>query len=73
MIGAVLRRHLPATDPLARYADALDDPVLAGQVLRGYLNGSIDAVLRISDPGSPPVISWSTTRPTGWAGPTATS
>ncbi|HSU35730.1 MAG TPA: UvrD-helicase domain-containing protein [Propionibacteriaceae bacterium] len=53
MIGAVLRRQLPATDPLARYADALDDPVLAGQVLRGYLNGSIDAVLRISDAESP--------------------
>ena len=25
MIGAVLRRHLPGEDPLARYADALDD------------------------------------------------
>ena len=55
MIGAVLRRHLPATDPLARYADALDDPALAGQVLRGYLNGSIDAVLRISDRDADPL------------------
>jgi exodeoxyribonuclease V beta subunit len=53
MIGAVLRRHLPTTDPLARYADALDDPVLAGQVLRGYLNGSIDAVLRMSAAETP--------------------
>jgi exodeoxyribonuclease V beta subunit len=42
----VLRRHL-ATDPLlAGYPDRLLDPDLARRPLRGYLTGSIDAVLR---------------------------
>ena len=31
------------------YPDLLDHPALAEQTLRGYLNGSIDAVLRITD------------------------
>jgi exodeoxyribonuclease V beta subunit len=43
----VLRRHLPASDPLAGYADALDSPTINWQRLRGYLSGSIDAVLRM--------------------------
>jgi exodeoxyribonuclease V beta subunit len=47
MMGPLLRRHLDASDPLAGYPDRLDDPALASQVLRGYLTGSIDAVLRI--------------------------
>jgi exodeoxyribonuclease V beta subunit len=47
MVGPLLRRHLAASDPLARYPDLLDDPALAAQTLRGYLTGSIDAVLRI--------------------------
>ena len=29
------------------YPDLLEDPTLASQVLRGYLTGSIDAVLRV--------------------------
>jgi exodeoxyribonuclease V beta subunit len=45
--AALLRAHLPAADPLAGYAEALE--TLAGQVLRGYLTGSIDAVLRTPD------------------------
>ena len=46
-IADLLRRHLPATDPLAGYPDALDVPQLAAESLRGYLTGSIDAVLRV--------------------------
>jgi exodeoxyribonuclease V beta subunit len=46
-IGALLRKHLPAGDILAGYADRLDDPSLQ-PVLRGYLAGSIDLVLRTS-------------------------
>ena len=46
----LLRRHLPPSDPLAGYADALDVPGLRGQRLRGYLSGSLDAVLRVRSP-----------------------
>ncbi len=51
-LGAVadlLRRHLARTDPLSGYPDALDVAALRGQRLRGYLTGSIDAVLRLRD------------------------
>ena len=51
-LAELLRLHLPGTDPLADYADHLDSPGLAGSTLVGYLNGSIDAVLRI--PGDQP-------------------
>ncbi len=44
-IGALLREHLPAGDPLRGYAERLDDPDLRRGV-RGYLTGSIDAVVR---------------------------
>jgi exodeoxyribonuclease V beta subunit len=47
-IGAVLREHLPAGDPLAPYADRLDDPELRARV-RGYLTGSIDLVFRVGE------------------------
>jgi exodeoxyribonuclease V beta subunit len=46
-IADLLRRHLPAGDPLGRYADDLAAPVLATQRMRGFLTGSIDAVLRV--------------------------
>ena len=46
-IARLLRRHLGADDPLAGYATDLDVPLLAGRVLRGYLTGSIDTVLRV--------------------------
>ncbi|MDN5857593.1 MAG: PD-(D/E)XK nuclease family protein [Pseudonocardia sp.] len=49
-VAPLLRAHLPEGDPLATYAEVLADPELAGQPLRGYLTGSIDAVLRL--PGS---------------------
>ncbi|MBF6100422.1 UvrD-helicase domain-containing protein [Nocardia cyriacigeorgica] len=46
-IAGLLRAHLPATDDFASYADRLD--TLDDNPLRGYLTGSIDAVLRIAD------------------------
>ena len=54
-IATLLRRHLPEGDPVRAYADSLDDPLLGGQVLRGYLTGSVDVVLRLrggAEPGS---------------------
>ncbi len=57
-LAPLLRHHLPEGDPLRVYAAALDaDPGLARQLLRGYLTGSIDVVLRV---------------PAGDAGPGAT-
>jgi exodeoxyribonuclease V beta subunit len=47
-VGAMVRAHLPADDPLASYADRLEGAALGGQSLRGYLSGSVDAVLRIN-------------------------
>jgi exodeoxyribonuclease V beta subunit len=48
-VAGLLRRHLPAGDPLAGYAERLADPVLA-DTLRGYLSGSLDLVLRVPGP-----------------------
>jgi exodeoxyribonuclease V beta subunit len=47
LVSPLLRRYLSPSDPLAEYPDSLDDPALRTQALRGYLTGSIDAVLRI--------------------------
>ncbi|MFE3445959.1 UvrD-helicase domain-containing protein [Nocardia sp. NPDC059180] len=46
-VAALLREHLPPTDDFAPYADHLD--ALDDNPLRGYLTGSIDAVLRAAD------------------------
>ncbi len=46
-VAPLLRTHLPAGDPLRAYADRLEQPLLGGQTLRGYLSGSIDVVLRV--------------------------
>ena len=46
-IAGLLRRWLPPADPLAGYPDELERPGLAEQVLRGFLTGSIDSVLRV--------------------------
>lgn len=46
-VAGLLRRWLPADDPLVDYPDDLDVEPLASQVLRGFLTGSIDSVLRI--------------------------
>ncbi|WP_432513170.1 UvrD-helicase domain-containing protein [Kineococcus sp. SYSU DK001] len=48
-LAALLRTHLGPADPVHRYADLLEDPALAAEGLRGYLTGSIDAVLRDGD------------------------
>jgi exodeoxyribonuclease V beta subunit len=53
-IGDLLRRHLPADDPFAPYADRLTGHGMPAEPLRGYLTGSIDAVLRLTgDDGVP--------------------
>ncbi|VEG51888.1 exodeoxyribonuclease V subunit beta [Mycolicibacterium aurum] len=46
-VGRLLAEHLPQGDPLAPYAERLTDSMLAAQSLKGYLTGSLDAVLRI--------------------------
>ena len=46
-VGALVREHLAADDPLASYSDRLMSNALGGQSLRGYLSGSIDVVLRL--------------------------
>ncbi|MEV6340893.1 UvrD-helicase domain-containing protein [Nocardia vinacea] len=52
-IADLLRTHLPADDSLSSYADQLAS--LDDTPLRGYLTGSIDAVLRIiENPGAQP-------------------
>ena len=52
-VAAALRDHLDADDPLSAYPDRLDGPLLAPQRLHGFLTGSIDAVLRLRDEGTP--------------------
>jgi exodeoxyribonuclease V beta subunit len=47
-VAALLRRHLPADDALAAYPDALE--AVDAPPLRGFLSGSIDAVLRLPGP-----------------------
>jgi exodeoxyribonuclease V beta subunit len=48
-LAPLLRAHLAADDPLVTYADRLTHPLLGDQPLRGYLSGSVDAVLRLAD------------------------
>lgn len=49
-VATLLRTHLPPDDPFAAYAERLDalhhDPTTRPAALRGYVTGSIDAVLR---------------------------
>jgi exodeoxyribonuclease V beta subunit len=61
-LAPLLRSHLPADDPLRRYPDVLAG--LPEQQLRGYLTGSIDAVLRLPD-GRFAVVDYKT----NWLGP----
>ncbi len=49
-VAALLRAWLPADDPLAAYPDHLLEPDLRDQPLRGFITGSIDAVLRVGPP-----------------------
>ncbi|MFT4265116.1 MAG: UvrD-helicase domain-containing protein [Nocardioides sp.] len=46
-LAPLLREHLAPDDPLTAYASRLESPVLGDQLLRGYLSGSIDVVLRL--------------------------
>jgi exodeoxyribonuclease V beta subunit len=46
-LAPILRRHLDEGDPVRAFADALADPVLGEQPLRGYLTGSVDVVIRV--------------------------
>lgn len=48
-VGRLLSQHLPDDDPLAKYAARLTDDALGSQSLKGYLTGSLDAVLRVDD------------------------
>jgi len=55
-VADLLHRHLPADDPLAGYAADLAALAASGEgsrALRGFLTGSIDAVLRVRDGGGP--------------------
>jgi exodeoxyribonuclease V beta subunit len=45
-VAELLQEWLPEADPLGGYAERLADPALDG-VLRGYLTGSIDLVVRL--------------------------
>jgi exodeoxyribonuclease V beta subunit len=51
-VAAAVRRHLPAEDPLAGYAERLEDQSLRAQV-RGYLTGILDLVVRIPGADGP--------------------
>jgi exodeoxyribonuclease V beta subunit len=48
-LAVALRAHLPAEDPMARYATRLEDPALRSSV-RGFLTGSVDLVMRLPGP-----------------------
>ena len=48
-VGRLLVKHLAKGDPVAPYIDRLTGTALGGQSLRGYLSGSVDAVLRVPD------------------------
>jgi exodeoxyribonuclease V beta subunit len=49
-VGLLLRGHLAPDDALAPYVDRLMSDALGSQPLRGYLSGSVDAVLRFPGP-----------------------
>jgi exodeoxyribonuclease V beta subunit len=51
-IGALLREFLPASDPLAGYAERLAEAGLR-QSVRGYLTGSLDLVVRTDGADGP--------------------
>jgi exodeoxyribonuclease V beta subunit len=64
-VAALLRRHLPADDVFAPYADRLVAAGLGTGRLRGYLTGSLDAVLRVRDDDGQPrylVVDYKTNR-----------
>ena len=50
-VGLLVGEHLPASDPLHPYVQRLTSDELGNRSLRGYLSGSIDAVLRVPADG----------------------
>jgi exodeoxyribonuclease V beta subunit len=48
-LGPVLAKHLGPQDPLKSYSERLSSPLLRDQPLRGFLNGSLDAILRVRE------------------------
>lgn len=52
-VAGLLREHLADDDPVRPYAERLETPVLGEQLLRGYLSGSVDVVLRVGTPTVP--------------------
>jgi exodeoxyribonuclease V beta subunit len=62
-IAQVLRDHIKAGDPLAGYADRLEDPMLKAD-LRGYLTGTIDLVARTGPEAGAPyaIVDYKTNR-----------
>jgi exodeoxyribonuclease V beta subunit len=52
-LAPLLREHLAADDPLAPYAERIEQPPLGDQPLRGYLSGSVDVVLRLAGEDGP--------------------
>jgi len=52
-VAVLMRRHLPADDPLVGYPALLADPAVAAQPLKGFLTGSIDAVFRVGSGHDP--------------------
>ena len=65
-VAALLRRHLPRGDRLRALRRPAGAAGLGAAPLRGYLTGSLDAVLRLAGPTVTRATSSSTTRPTGW-------
>ena len=49
-LAPLLLEHLPTKDPMRGYAQRLASPEMSWQLLRGYLTGSLDAVLRLTGP-----------------------
>ena len=63
-LASLLRSSLPAGDPLRAYAERLEDPALR-DVVRGYLTGSIDLVLRLPGTSRFAIVDYKT----NWLGP----
>lgn len=61
-VADLLGEHLAPDDPLADYPSRLKSSGLADHTLLGFLNGSIDAVLRVGEPRRHLVVDYKTNR-----------